>query len=134
MIDIGQAEGAFTQGLGFFFLEKIKYNKECGSSISNGTWEYYPPLAKDIPIDFRVSFLENSINPVGVLGAKCIGEPPLVLSLSAYFACKRAIESARAEIGNKESFGLDSPVTPEKVQELCLTSSLFNKLKNFLIF
>ena len=122
LIDIGQAEGAFTQGLGFMFLEKIKYDEETGKSISDGSWEYYPPLSKDIPVDFRVSFLENSVNPVGVLGAKCIGEPPLVLSLSAYFACKRAIEAARFENGNHTFFGLDTPITTEEIQTLCLNS------------
>jgi xanthine dehydrogenase/oxidase len=123
LIDIGQAEGAFTQGLGFFFLEKIKYDKENGQSISHGTWDYFPPLRKDIPIDFRVSFLENSPNPNGILGAKAIGEPPLVLSLSAYFACKRAIEAARLETGVCEPFGLSSPITSETIQLLCLTNS-----------
>jgi xanthine dehydrogenase/oxidase len=104
------------------FLEKIKYEKETGKSISDGTWEYFPPLSKDIPVDFRVSFLENSHNSVGVLGSKCIGEPPLVLSLSVYFACKRAIEAARLEIGNPDYFALDTPITAENIQSFCQTT------------
>ena len=35
-----------------------------------------------------------------------VGEPPLVMSSSALFAAKRAIESARAEAGNNELFTL----------------------------
>ena len=104
------------------FLENIEYDSQTGKSISDGTWEYYPPLSKDIPVDFRVSFLENSPNPVGILGAKCIGEPPLVLSVAALLACKRAIEAARLENGNKEFFNLDTPVSHETIQMLCGTN------------
>ena len=104
------------------FLENIKYDSQTGKLLTDGTWEYYPPLSKDIPVDFRVSFLENSPNPVGVLGSKCIGEPPLVLSLSAYFACKRAIEAARLEIGINHHFALDTPITAEKIRSLCQTT------------
>ena len=128
MIDIGQAEGAFIIGLGFFFMEKIQYDNENGALLTNGTWEYFPPLAKDVPIDFRVSFLENSPNPVGVLGAKCVGEPPLVLSVSAYFACKRAIEAARLETNCIEPFSLSTPVTAETIQKFCLLN-----LKEFIL-
>ena len=127
LIDIGQAEGAFIQGLGFMFLEKVDYEKQTGKLLTDGTWDYYPPLSKDIPVDFRVSFLENSPNPVGVIGAKCVGEPPLVLSLSALFACKRAIEAARQEYGNVEFFNLDTPILHETIQKLCLPNfSIFD--------
>jgi xanthine dehydrogenase/oxidase len=121
LIDIGQAEGAFAIGLGFFFLEKIRYDPENGRCLTEGTWDYLPPLVKDMPVDFRVAFIEDSPNPVGVLGAKCVGEPPLVLSVSALFACRRAIEAARLEIGVTGHFDLDTPVTPERIQSLCLT-------------
>jgi xanthine dehydrogenase/oxidase len=41
-------------GLGFWLLEKIKYDSSSGKLLTNGTWEYKPPMSKDIPIDFRL--------------------------------------------------------------------------------
>src|SRR5262249_27890056 len=110
VIDIGQAEGGFVQGMGFWLLEKLKYDPVTGECLTNGTWEYKPPSTRDIPADFRVEFLGNNPNPLGVLGSKVVGEPPLCLSSSVLFAVKRAIEAARADSGpSKEFFQLNSP-------------------------
>jgi xanthine dehydrogenase/oxidase len=94
LIDIGQVEGAFVQGLGYHLTEKLLYNEE-GQLISNGTWEYKVPSHRDIPIDLRVTLLKNSSNPMGVLNSKASGEPPLALSCAALFAAKHAIMEAR---------------------------------------
>lgn len=32
--------------------------------------DYKVPMAKDIPVDFRISLLKDAPNPVGVLSAK----------------------------------------------------------------
>jgi xanthine dehydrogenase/oxidase len=64
--------------------------------------------------------MNNNPNPAGVLGAKCVGEPPLCLTPSVAFAVRRAIEAARAEIKNNEFFAVKSPMTVENVQQLCL--------------
>jgi xanthine dehydrogenase/oxidase len=119
-IDIGQAEGAFVMGMGFWLHEKVMYDPDSGLNLTNGTWEYKPPSSKDIPVDFRVSFLRNSPNPLGFLGAKAVGEPPLCLAPSVAFAAKRAIEAARAEINNSTYFALNSPATVDAIQQLCL--------------
>ena len=116
----GQAEGAFVMGLGFWLFEKLSYDPETGRCLSNGTWEYKPPRTKDIPQDFRITFLNNNPNPLGVLGAKCVDEPPLCLSLSAMFAVKRAIEAAKSESIGDRFFLLNSPATVEYVQRSCL--------------
>ena len=42
VIDIGQAEGAYVMGLGFFLQEETMYNKATGELVSDGTWEYVP--------------------------------------------------------------------------------------------
>lgn len=72
-LDIGQAEGGFVMGIGFWLYEKVKYDPETGRCLTNGTWEYKPPSSKDIPVDFRVNFLYDNPNPKGVLGSKCSG-------------------------------------------------------------
>jgi len=118
-IDIGQVEGAFVQGLGYYLTETIDYDKD-GVLTTNGTWEYKPPSAYDIPIDFRVALLKNSSNPFGVLNSKAVGEPPLCMSCSVVFAAQHAIYAARSDIGNTNSFTLDAPATVEQIQQNCL--------------
>jgi xanthine dehydrogenase/oxidase len=119
-IDVGQAEGAFVMGMGFWLTEKIKYDPDTGALLTNGTWEYKPPASKDIPVDFRITFLDNNPNPLGVLGSKCIGEPPLCLTPSVLFAVKRAIEAARADIDQDRFFVLNAPATVDLIQSSCL--------------
>ncbi|XP_061183006.1 uncharacterized protein LOC133191267 [Saccostrea echinata] len=119
-IDIGQVEGAFVIGLGYFLQEEIKYDPKTGRQLVDGTWEYKVPLTKDIPVDFRISLLKNAPNPLGVLRAKACGEPPLCMSCSALFAIKHAVEAFRRDIGKDTYFALDAPATVEKIQQSCL--------------
>ncbi|PVD33597.1 hypothetical protein C0Q70_04854 [Pomacea canaliculata] len=105
-LDIGQVEGGFMMGLGCHLLEDSKFDPRTGVLLTDGTWEYKPPLPKDLPIDFRVNLLRNAPNPLGVLRSKATGEPPVVLSSSALFAIKRCVEAARAEMGHDTYFPL----------------------------
>ena len=129
-IDVGQAEGAFVMGMGFWLTEKIKYDPETGALLTNGTWEYKPPASKDIPVDMRVTFLNNNPNPLGVLGSKCVGEPPLCLTSSVLFAVKRAIEAARSDMRQDGFFVLNAPATVDIIQSSCLNDINYFKLKN----
>lgn len=70
-IDVGQIEGAFVMGLGYWLTEKLVYNNQNGELLTNRSWNYKPPGPKDIPIDFRITFLKNSSNQFGVLRSKC---------------------------------------------------------------
>jgi xanthine dehydrogenase/oxidase len=106
-------------GMGFWLTEKLKYDPESGQLLSNGTWEYKPPTTRDIPVDLRITFLNNNPNPLGVLGSKCVGEPPLCLSTSVIFAVKHAIEAALIQKGNNRFFVLNSPATVDKIQSSC---------------
>ncbi|KAL0878729.1 hypothetical protein ABMA27_003779 [Loxostege sticticalis] len=98
-IDIGQVEGAFTMGLGYWTHEHLIYDEKTGELLTDRTWYYHVPLAKDIPIDFRVNLRRNSFNPVGTLGAKAVAEPPTCLAVSVAFALRDAIAASREETG-----------------------------------
>jgi xanthine dehydrogenase/oxidase len=50
---------------------------------------------------------------------QAIGEPPLFLSSSVFFAVKDAIASARADAGYHGNFTLPSPATPERIRMSC---------------
>ncbi len=69
-IDIGQVEGAYVMGIGYWLTESVMFGKEKGELLTNRTWTYKPPGAKDIPVDFRIKFLKNSSNNSGVFRSK----------------------------------------------------------------
>jgi len=115
-VDIGQVEGAFVMGLGNHFTEYINYNKD-GVLTNNSTWEYKPFSAMDIPLDIRVSLLKDAPNPMGFLGSKCTGEPPLALSCVALFAVQDAVASFRRDMGlDVSNFSLNSTSTIDIIQ------------------
>ena len=37
-LDIGQVEGAFVQGMGYFLSEKVAYDSESGEQLTTNTW------------------------------------------------------------------------------------------------
>ncbi|XP_013165309.1 PREDICTED: xanthine dehydrogenase/oxidase-like [Papilio xuthus] len=114
-LDIGQIEGAFIMATGYWTCEDLIYDKKTGELLTDRAWNYHVPLAKDIPIDFRVKLRPNSFNPIGVFGAKTTTEPPMCLAVSVAFALRAAIVSSREETGypRTEWFHLDGPFTLE---------------------
>ncbi|KAK3730646.1 hypothetical protein RRG08_060314 [Elysia crispata] len=122
-LDMGQAEGGFIMGMGYHLTEEVVYDTNTGEIINAGTWNYKPPMPKDLPMKFNFKFQRNRPNPLGVLRSKAVAEPALTMASGALLAVKHAIEAARADAGHKEYFALDAPATPEKVQLLCMSST-----------
>ncbi|XP_055483476.1 xanthine dehydrogenase/oxidase [Psammomys obesus] len=121
-IDIGQVEGAFVQGLGLFTMEELHYSPE-GRLHTLGPSTYKIPAFGSIPTEFRVSLLRDCPNKRAIYASKAVGEPPLFLASSIFFAIKDAIHAARAQRGGsnaKQLFRLDSPATPEKIRNACV--------------
>jgi len=50
---------------------------------------------------------------------KAVGEPPLFLASSVFFAIKEAITAARMEKGLTGEFRLDSPATVARIRMAC---------------
>ncbi|XP_060042807.1 xanthine dehydrogenase/oxidase isoform X2 [Erinaceus europaeus] len=120
-IDIGQVEGAFVQGLGLFTLEELLYTPE-GGLQTRGPSTYKIPAFGSIPVELRVSLLRDCPNKKAIYASKAVGEPPLFLAASIFFAIKDAIGAARAqhpEFSTKPLFQLDSPATPERIRNAC---------------
>ncbi|XP_070590412.1 xanthine dehydrogenase/oxidase [Erythrolamprus reginae] len=124
-IDIGQIEGAFVQGIGLFTMEELRYSPE-GNLYTRGPGMYKIPAFGDIPSEFHVSLLRDCPNDKAIYSSKAVGEPPLFLAASVFYAIKDAIVSAREESKLKGIFRLDSPATPERIRNACVDS--FTKL------
>ncbi|XP_059046310.1 xanthine dehydrogenase [Achroia grisella] len=117
-IDIGQIEGAFIQGYGLFTLEELIYSPT-GTLYSRGPGAYKIPGFGDIPQEFNVSLLKGAPNPRAVYSSKAVGEPPLFLASTVYFAIKEAIRAARADAGMPLDFYLESPATSARIRMAC---------------
>jgi len=117
-IDIGQIEGAFVQGYGLFTMEELKVSSK-GVVYTRGPGTYKIPSADDVPREFNVKLLKGSSNKKAIFSSKAVGEPPLFLGSSAFFAIKDAIKAAREDYGLKGAFRLDSPASPERIRLTC---------------
>ncbi|EDV93247.1 xanthine dehydrogenase [Drosophila grimshawi] len=117
-IDIGQIEGAFMQGYGLFTLEELMYSPQ-GILYSRGPGMYKLPGFADIPGEFNVSLLTGAPNPRAVYSSKAVGEPPLFIGCSAFFAIKEAIAAARLDQNLSADFNLEAPATSARIRMAC---------------
>ncbi|XP_059062078.1 uncharacterized protein LOC131854909 [Achroia grisella] len=116
-IDVGQLEGGYVQGLGYFTSEKIIYDEHTGKKLTNRSLTYHVPLALDIPADFRVKFRYNSKNPKGVLGSKTVGEMGVCTTSGVTHALRRCVMESRKDSGRDptEWINIDMPCTTESM-------------------
>jgi xanthine dehydrogenase large subunit len=110
LIDRGQLEGGYIQGVGWLTLEELLWDAE-GRVTTCGASTYKLPSWSEVPPVFEVAFLERASEPGVILGSKAVGEPPLMLAISA----REAIREAIAAFGAGGVVTLDSPATPERV-------------------
>jgi xanthine dehydrogenase large subunit len=110
VIDRGQIEGGFLQGVGWLTLEELLWDDE-GRLATGGASTYKLPSWSEVPEVFDVNFLEAATQPGVVFGSKAVGEPPLMLAISV----REAIREAIAAFGSHDVVTLPSPATPEQV-------------------
>ncbi|KAL8548801.1 hypothetical protein ACS0TY_007898 [Phlomoides rotata] len=137
-VDLGQIEGAFVQGLGFYMQEEYPTNSD-GLVIANGTWTYKVPTLDTIPKQFNVEVLNSGHHEKRVLSSKASGEPPLLLAASVHCATRAAIKEARRQLkswgaleGTDSTFQLDVPATMPVVKQLCGLDSVETYLQTLL--
>jgi xanthine dehydrogenase/oxidase len=127
-LDIGQVEGAFVQGIGYLLTEKLVFEPdgdEKGRLNTTNTWRYKIPAVTTIPLQMNTYlFPRDSVknipeNPNDIFSAKEVGEPPLVLANSVFFAIKAAIRASRIERGLAPLFRFDAPATVQEVRRAC---------------
>jgi xanthine dehydrogenase large subunit len=125
-IDLGQIEGAYIQGMGWLTMEECVWDLKGkkteegfsgrGKLLTHGPSTYKIPVASDVPEHFKVSFFDGENVKPTPFRSKAVGEPPLMLALSAYFALRDAV-SASAD--HKARVDLTAPATPERILMAC---------------
>jgi len=120
-IDYGQIEGAFVQGQGLFTTEESLWLRNNGQIFTRGPGAYKIPGFRDIPQVFNVSMLKGVKwkNLRTIQKSKGVGEPPLFMASSIFFAIRDALKSARRDYGCDECLELVSPATPERIRLSC---------------
>lgn len=92
-IDLGQIEGGFIQGAGWLTTEELSWSAQ-GELQTHAPSTYKIPTSSDLPVDFRVALLQSQGNEEETIyRSKAVGEPPLMLGLSVFFALRDALAS-----------------------------------------
>jgi xanthine dehydrogenase large subunit len=114
-IDKGQIEGGYVQGMGWLTMEECIWDKK-GKFLTHGPSTYKIPVAGDIPEHFKVTLFDGSNLKPTPFNSKAVGEPPLMLALSTFFALRDAV-SASAD--HQTVVHMSAPATPEKILMSC---------------
>ena len=109
-MDLGQVEGGFVQGVGWLTSEELCWN-DAGELTTHAPSTYKIPTCSDLAPDFRVELLQNAANREDtIFRSKAVGEPPLMLGISAFHAIRDAIATHERPLPD-----LQAPATPEAV-------------------
>ncbi len=111
-IDIGQIEGAFIQGMGWLTCEELVWHPKSGALLTHAPSTYKIPTANDAPAIFNTALFENQNAEDSIHRSKAVGEPPLLLPFSVFFAIRDAVSAAGA---HRIDPPLSAPATPEAI-------------------
>jgi len=114
-IDLGQIEGGFLQGMGWLTTEELCWNAE-GHITTHAPSTYKIPTAREWPAEAHVRLLDNSNVEDTIYRSKAVGEPPLMLAMSVFFALRDAVAACGS---GKQSPRLRAPATPEALLDAC---------------
>ncbi|MEM8580277.1 MAG: xanthine dehydrogenase molybdopterin binding subunit [Pseudomonadota bacterium] len=110
-LDIGQIEGGYVQGSGWLTMEELVWD-ERGALKTHAPSTYKIPAAGDTPPVFNVALWDGANREDTIYRSKAVGEPPLMLGISALMALSDAV----AACGNGSVYpSLDAPATPERL-------------------
>ena len=110
-LDIGQIEGAYVQGAGWLTTEELVWDGK-GRLTTHAPSTYKIPAFSDRPGVFNVALWGQPNREDAVGKSKAVGEPPLMLGISALMALSDAV----AACGDGSRYAaLDAPATAERV-------------------
>ncbi|KQX91897.1 xanthine dehydrogenase molybdopterin binding subunit [Variovorax sp. Root473] len=111
-VDIGQVEGAFIQGMGWLTTEELVWHPQSGKLTTHAPSTYKIPTANDCPPVFNVRLFEGQNVEDSIHRSKAVGEPPLLLPFSVFFAIRDAVSAAG---GHRVDPPLKAPATSESI-------------------
>jgi xanthine dehydrogenase large subunit len=111
-VDIGQVEGAFIQGMGWLTMEELVWHPQTGMLTTHAPSTYKIPTANDCPPVFNVRLFENTNVEDSIHRSKAVGEPPLLLPFSVFFAIRDAVSAVG---GHRVDPPLRAPATSEAI-------------------
>jgi xanthine dehydrogenase large subunit len=111
-LDIGQVEGAFIQGMGWLTSEELVWHPQTGKLLTHAPSTYKIPTASDCPAHFNVRLFKNQNVEDTIYRSKAVGEPPLLLPFSVFFAIRDAISAVGQ---HRVDPPLRAPATPEAI-------------------
>ncbi len=115
-VDMGQITGGYLQGLGWATMECLVYDA-AGRLLSHSPTTYKIPAITDVPSEFHCQMFDNDDNVLNIRRSKAVGEPPLLLGVSAWAAVRHAL----SQLAGHGDFELQLPATGEEILR-CITS------------
>jgi CO/xanthine dehydrogenase Mo-binding subunit len=106
---VGQIEGGIAQGVGLAVMEELVLDH--GRVRNPSFTDYVIPTALDMP-PVQIAALIEEPEPGSPMGAKGVGEPPMISSVAAVVAAIR------------DATGLELPRAPVRPQDIALAFSV----------
>ena len=116
-LDIGQVEGAFIQGMGWLTMEELVWHPADGSPKAGTLTTHAPstykiPTANDTPAQFTTRLFNRPNVQDSIHRSKAVGEPPLLLPFSVFFAIRDAVSAVGGHLVDPP---LQAPATSEAI-------------------
>ena len=108
-LDIGQIEGGYVQGAGWLTTEELVWD-DAGRLRTHAPSTYKIPACSDRPDIFNVALWDGANREETIYRSKAVGEPPLMLGISAFMALSDAVSACGRRYPD-----LQAPATPEAV-------------------
>jgi xanthine dehydrogenase large subunit len=112
LVDVGQVEGGFAQGVGWLTQEELVWDEKGRLRTGNASTYKLPSLGECPPI-FRTRLLPKATQPGVVHGSKAVGEPPFMLAFAVREALREAVAAFAPERARRVDLAV--PATPEQV-------------------
>ncbi|WP_436398867.1 xanthine dehydrogenase molybdopterin binding subunit [Roseobacter sp. S98] len=108
-LDIGQIEGGYVQGAGWLTTEELVWD-DAGHLRTHAPSTYKIPACGDRPDVFNVRLWDAPNREETIYRSKAVGEPPLMLGISAWSALADAVRACGPSYAD-----LQAPATAEAV-------------------